>query len=247
MEVAIVALPHMANFDEFDPLARRSDTRLRYVREAADFGSPDLVILPGSKVTIADLDFVRDAGFEGRIRNHLWNGRALIGICGGMQMLGNSIHDPGGIESERPVAEGLGVLDIETRFMGDKLTTRTEGRIVGGRGLLSGAGGMNVSGYEIHVGVTESDDGASRAVETADGSAPLGYADRTGRVLGAYMHDLFKNAEFADSVIGNVARMKGLDQSVESEPFSQEAEFDKLAAHLRARLDMEAVYAAMGL
>ena len=74
VEVAIVALPHLANFDEFDPLARRSDTRLRYVREAKDFGNPDLVILPGSKVTVADLDFVRNAGFESRIRNHLWNG-----------------------------------------------------------------------------------------------------------------------------------------------------------------------------
>ena len=247
VEVAIVALPHMANFDEFDPLARRSDTRLRYVREAKDFGNPDLVILPGSKVTVADLDFVRNAGFESRIRNHLWNGRALIGICGGMQMLGNSIHDPDGIESERPTAEGLGVLDIETRFIGDKLTTRTEGRIVGDSGLLSGAHGMNVSGYEIHVGVTESDDGASRAMETADGSTPLGYADRTGRALGAYVHDLFKNEAFADGVIGNVARMKGLDQPVESEAFSQEAEFDKLAAHLRTHLDMKAVYGAMGL
>ncbi len=247
VEVAIVALPHMANFDEFDPLARRSDTRLRYVREAKDFGNPDLVILPGSKVTVADLDFVRNAGFESRIRNHLWNGRALIGICGGMQMLGNAIHDPDGIESDRRMADGLGVLDFETRFIGDKLTTRTEGRIVGDSGLLSGAHGMNVSGYEIHVGVTESDDGASRAMETADGSTPLGYADRTGRALGAYVHDLFKNEAFADSVIGNVARMKGLDQPVESEAFSQEAEFDKLAAHLRTHLDMKAVYGAMGL
>ena len=205
-----------------------------------------MVIIPGSKVTVADLDFVRNAGFEGRIRNHLWNGRALIGICGGMQMLGNAIYDPDGIESKRPMAEGLGVLDFETRFIGDKLTTRTEGRIVGDEGLLSGAGGMSVSGYEIHVGVTESDDGASRAMETADGSAALGYADRTGRVLGTYVHDLFKNEAFADSVIGNVAWMKGLDQPVESEVFSQEAEFDKLAAHLRKHLDMKSVYGAMG-
>lgn len=247
VEVAIVALPHMANFDEFDPLARRSDAQLRYVREAGDFGSPDLVILPGSKVTIADLDFVRNSGIESRIRSHLWNGRALIGVCGGMQILGNSIHDPDRIESERPMAEGLGILDLETRFIGEKLTTRTEGRIVGDDGLLSGAGGMSVSGYEIHVGVTESDDSAWRAMETADGSSALGYADKAGRVLGTYMHDLFKNKPFADSIIGNVARMKGLDQPDESEPFSQEAEFDKLAAHLREHLDMKAIYGAMGI
>ncbi len=247
VEVVVIALPRMANFDEFDPLSRRSEVRLRYVREASEFGDPDLVILPGSKVTVADLDFVRKSGFESRIRSHFWNGRALIGVCGGMQMMGNAIYDPNGIESERPVAEGLGILDIETRFVGEKLTTRTEGKIVGGEGLLSGARGMGVSGYEIHVGVTHSDERASVALESADGRTALGYSDRTGRTLGVYVHDLFKNEAFADSVIGNVARMKGLLQPREAEPFSQEAEFDKLAAHLRDSLDMKAVYGAMGL
>ena len=193
------------------------------------------------------MDFVRNSGIEGLIRRHLWNGRALIGICGGMQMLGNAIHDPDRIESDKTMVDGLGVIDIETRFIGDKLTTRTEGRIVGGDGLLSDTRGMRVSGYEIHVGVTESGEGASRAMETSDGSAALGYADRTGRVLGTYVHDLFKNKSFADRIVGNVARMKGLKQPVKSEPFSQEAEFDKLAAHLRKHLDMRAVYGAMGI
>ncbi len=247
VEVVVVALPYMANFDEFDPLARRSDVRLRYVREAEEFGNPDLVILPGSKVTIADMDYVRQSGIESRIRNHIWNGRALIGVCGGMQMLGRSIHDPDGIESDRRMAEGLGVLDIETRFIGEKLTTRTAGKIVGNEGLLAGARGMSVSGYEIHVGVTESDQGASSVMETADGGAVIGYADRTGRALGTYVHDLFKNEAFAERVVANVARMKGLDRPSESEPFSQEAEFDKLAAHLRKHLDMNRVYEAMGL
>ncbi len=247
VEVVVVALPHMANFDEFDPLARRSDVRLRYVREAEEFGNPDLVILPGSKVTIADMDYVRQSGIESRIRSHIWNGRALIGVCGGMQMLGSSIHDPDGIESERRMAEGLGVLDIETRLIGEKLTTRTTGKIVGNEGLLAGARGMAVSGYEIHVGVTESDKGASGVMETADGGAAIGYADRTGRAFGTYVHDLFKNEAFAERIVANVARMKGLDHDIESEPFSQDAEFDKLASHLRKRLDMSRVYEAMGL
>ena len=247
VEVVVVALPYMANFDEFDPLARRSDVRLRYVREAEEFGNPDLVILPGSKVTIADMDYVRQSGIESRIRSHIWNGRALIGVCGGMQMLGRSIHDPDGIESDRRMAEGLGVLDIETRFIGEKLTTRTAGKIVGNEGLLAGARGMSVSGYEIHVGVTESDKGASGVMETADGGAVIGYADRTGRAFGTYVHDLFKNEAFAERVVANVAWMKGLDRPSESEPFSQEAEFDKLASHLRKRLDMSRVYEAMGL
>ena len=247
VEVVVVALPHMANFDEFDPLARQSGVRLRYVREAEEFGNPDLVILPGSKVTIVDMDYVRQSGIESRIRSHIWNGRALIGVCGGMQMLGSSIHDPDGIESGRRMAEGLGVLDIETRFVGEKLTTRTEGKIVGDRGLLAGARGMAVSGYEIHVGITESDQGASGVMETMDGEAVIGYTDRTGRVLGTYVHDLFKNEAFAERIVANVARMKGLDRPTESEPFSQEAEFDKLASYLRKSLDMSRVYEAMGL
>ena len=247
VEVVVIALPHMANFDEFDPLSRQPGVRLRYVREADEFGDPDLVILPGSKVTVADLDFVRKSGFERRIRRHLWDGRALIGVCGGMQMLGNAIYDPHGIESERHVAEGLGILDIETRFIGEKLTTRAEGRIAGREGLLSGALGMSVSGYEIHVGVTRSEGGSSVAMESADGKTALGYADRTGRTLGVYVHDLFKNRAFADRIIGNVARMKGFERTNESEAFSQEAEFDKLAAYLRKSLDMKAIYGAMGL
>ena len=247
VEVVVVALPHMANFDEFDPLARQDGVRLRYVREAADFGNPDLVILPGSKVTIADLDYVRSSGIESRIRSHLWNGRALIGICGGMQMLGSSIHDPDGIESGRPGANGLEILDIETRFIGDKLTTRTEGRIVSDSGLLSGARGLSVSGYEIHVGVSGSEGGAVNAIESVRGGAALGFADRTGRVFGTYMHDLFKNESVAERIIRNVALMKGLERARESEPFSQEAEFDKLASHLRTLIDMSVVYEAMGL
>ena len=247
VEVVVVGLPHLANFDEFDSLAMRNDVRLRYVREAAEFGNPDLVILPGSKVTIADMEFVRHSGIESKIRSHIWNGRALIGVCGGMQMLGGSIHDPDGIESDKRMAEGIGILDIETRFIGEKLTTRTEGKVVADKGLLDGAQGMQVSGYEIHVGVTESDEGASAVMETTDGGTVIGYADKTGRVLGTYVHDLFKSEAFADRIIANVARMKGLEQPVESEPFSQDAEFDKLASYLRKHLDMNSVYESMGI
>ncbi len=109
----------------------------------------------------------------------------------------------------------------------------------------SGSRGMVVSGYEIHVGVTESEQGVSGVIETTDGETVIGYADRTGRALGTYVHDLFKNKEFAACIVNNVARMKGLDHPTESEPFSQEAAFDKLASHLRKHLDMGRVYEAL--
>ena len=220
---------------------------LRYVRKSAEFGNPDLVILPGSKSTVADLDFVRRSGIEGKIRNHLWNGRALMGICGGLQMLGNTIHDPLGIESDQSETQALGILDIDTKFIGEKLTTRTEAVVVTNIGLLADARGIKVSGYEIHVGVSASSGGATKAMESLQPSRAVGYLDSTGRVFGSYMHDLFKNEDFTELVIKNLARMKGLDVVAESVPFSQEAEFDKLAAHLRRHIDISAVYRSMGL
>ena len=250
VDVAVIALPHIANFDEFDPLSRRSDVRLRYVREAGDLGNPDLLIIPGSKMTVMDLDFLRESGMETRVRKHISDGRALVGVCGGMQMLGTAIRDPDGIESERPVAEGLGALDIETIFGGDKLTARTAGRVTTDDGILAGASGMDFSGYEIHVGESRSQGGAVKAMESRETGEPLGYMDSTGRVLGTYIHDLFKNEEIADRIIRNAALTTGERESggePQAEAFSQEAEFDKLAAHLREHLDMGAIRAAMGL
>ena len=247
VEIAVIALPRIANFDEFDPLSRLNGVRLRYVRKSAEFGNPDLVILPGSKSTVADLDFVRRSGIEGKIRSHLWNGRALMGICGGLQMLGNAIHDPLGIESDQSETQALGILDIDTQFIGEKLTTRTEAEVVTNTGLLADARGIKVSGYEIHVGVSASGGGATEAMESLQPTRAVGYLDSTGRVFGSYMHDLFKNEDFTELVIKNLARMKGVDVLAESVPFSQEAEFDKLAAHLRRHIDISAVYRSMGL
>ena len=247
VEIAVIGLPRIANFDEFDPLARIGGVHLRYVREASEFGNPDLVILPGSKMTVADLEFVRVSGIERQIRRHLWNGRALMGVCAGLQMLGNMIRDPLGIESDCPAVQGLGIIDVETEFAGEKVTKRTDASVVANSGLLTGASGMKVSGYEIHVGVSESGGGATRAVVSMQMDRAVGYLDRTGRVFGTYMHDLFKNEEFTNHVVHNLARMKGIERLAETEPFSQDAEFDKLATHLRRNIDFAAVYESMGL
>ena len=150
----------------------------------------------------------------------------------------NTIHDPLGIESDQSETQALGILDIDTKFIGEKLTTRTEAVVVTNIGLLADARGIKVSGYEIHVGVSASSGGATKAMESLQPSRAVGYLDSTGRVFGSYMHDLFKNEDFTELVIKNLARMKGLDVVAESVPFSQEAEFDKLAAHLRRHIDI---------
>ena len=245
IEIVVVALPHIANFDEFDPLARMSGLELRYVRSADDFGTPDLVILPGTKTTTQDLDFVRRSGMATMIRSHLLRGRALIGICGGLQMLGKRINDPDGIESDRPIVRALGILDIETTFSGEKTTTLTDARIVSDHGLLTGMSGIPVSGYEIHVGDSHASQGINTAIESVPHRHTLGYSDSTGRVFGSYMHGLFQNEHFSERIFANIARMSGLHIQHTSNPFSQEAEFDKLATHLRNHLDIGMIYQSL--
>ena len=221
---------------------------MRYVRQASELGQPDLVIIPGSKTTVDDLDVLRWSGLEEGVRRHLADERPLIGVCGGMQMIGTSIHDPNGIESSKPVVDGLGILDIDTNFMSDKLTTRTQGTIVGGKGFLKGATGLPFEGYEIHVGISDSQGRANPVMNLDDcGGPPVGFTDDSGRVLGTYMHDLFKNDAVVDRILSNVASMRGLSGEYDPDEFSQDEEYDKLADYLREYLDIGLVYRQMGL
>ena len=247
IDIAILALPHMANFDEFDPLARRDGVRLRYVRQAAELGRPDLVIIPGSKTTVDDLTALRQSGLEEGVRRHLEDERPLIGVCGGLQMLGASIHDPNGVESDQPAVDGMGILNIQTRFLGDKTTTRTRGTITGNSGLLKGASGLGFSGYEIHVGVSDSRGEANPIMSPDNGGPPVGFIDDSGRVLGTYVHDLFKNDKVVDAILNNVASMRGLAGSYETDDFSQDAEYDRLASYLREHIDVGLLYGSMGM
>lgn len=249
LDVAIVAPPHLANFDEFDPLARRSGVRLRYVRRVSEFGMPDLVILPGSKTTVGDLDALQRSGIAARVTRHIADGLPTIGVCGGMQMLGKTIRDPHGVESNMPVVEGLGALDIETEMMRDKTTTRTRVRITGDSGLLAGAAGLDFTGYEIHVGVSGSGDsrGAAAVMERADGGAPIAFVDESGMVVGSYVHDMFKDEAVTSAILGNVASAVGADAGDDAGGFSQDAEYDKLAAYLRENLDIGLVYEVLGV
>ena len=247
LDIAILALPHMANFDEFDPLARRDSVRLRYVRHGSDLGRPDLLIIPGSKTTMDDLDALRQSGLEQGVRRHLVDKRPLIGVCGGMEMLGASIHDPEGVEPNQPVVDGLGILDIDTHFKGDKLATQTRGTVVGSTGLLEGATGLAFSGYEIHVGVSSSRGQAKPVMNADNGGPPVGFTDFHCQVLGTYVHDLFKNDPVVDRILSNVASMRGLSGHYNPDEFSQDKEYDKLASYLRESLDIELAYSQMGL
>ena len=142
IDVAVIGFPHISNFDEFDPLAREAGVRLRNVEANDDLGNPDLVILPGTKATVADLEWLRSTGFADQVCGLSAKGVPLLGVCGGYQMLGSRILDPEGVESPLVETSGLGLLPVSTVFEGNKETHRVKAEVRSGEGILQGAGGL---------------------------------------------------------------------------------------------------------
>jgi adenosylcobyric acid synthase len=202
---------------------------------------------------------MRERGFAGRVRELAEDGAAVVGICGGYQMLGDVILDPQGIESAEPRTRGLELLPVTTVFEGAKETSRVTGEVTGSSGLLQGAAGTALDGYEIHMGRTATSPGSRRPV----GNGPFllkersgcpvrhvdGAVDSRGMVLGTYIHGLFYNRGVRASVLAALADRKGvsLPGSREDALHSIDAEYDKLAALVRSSLRMDLVYHSMGL
>ena len=251
VDVAIIRLPHIANFDDFDPLRHEPGVRVRYVGRADEFGVPDLVIIPGSKTTVADLDWLRVQGLVERILIARGGGTPVIGICAGYQMLGERLLDPDRVESSREEARGLGLLQTSTTFLREKSTHQVKGRVTNGRGLLSGCRGEQITAYEIHMGVSHGE-GLHRPflMETRSGGrvdVPDGALDDDGLTLGTYLHGLFHNRAVRRSILGYVARRRGValpDAVGDVEP---SVEYDKLANLVCENLDMELIYRVTGL
>ena len=246
VDVAVVRFPRIANFDDLDPLLAEPDVRVRWVESAAEWGDPDLVILPGTKSTIADLDWMRGQGLDAALSASASRGAAVLGLCGGYQMLGTAILDPAHVESARERAEGLGLLAVTTAFAPEKRTAQSEARVVAGRGLLAGAEGLLVTGYEIHAGQTAPDGAADTpAVALPDGT-PAGVLDGGGWVAGCYLHGLLHHTELRRRVLANVAQRRGR-RYAPAPPPDDEAAFDRLAAALRASLDLSLLHGLTGI
>jgi adenosylcobyric acid synthase len=226
LHIAVPILPHIANFDDLDPLEAEPNVELVRVRPGNALpGDADLVVLPGSKATIADLAALRSAGFDIDIAAHRRRGGIVLGLCGGYQMLGQSVADPGGIEGPPATVAGLGLLDVSTTLVPDK-------RLEAVRGTTNG--GAPFAGYEMHIGVTEGPDCARPFALLDDGSAD-GAVSADGRVIGTYIHGLFADdrqraawlARFA-AAPSNFAYEASIEQAL-----------DVLAAHLAAHLDLD--------
>jgi adenosylcobyric acid synthase len=227
IKIAVPLLGHIANFDDLDPLAAEPDVALDMVPSGRALpGDADLVILPGSKATMADLAGLRAEGWDVDIAAHLRRGGRLFGICGGYQMLGRRIDDPTGIEGPAGSAPGLGVLDLTTEMSGDKTLTE-----VGGRHMASGA---SLGGYEMHIGRTEGPD-RRRPFARLDDGRDEGAVSADGRVAGCYLHGLFAQDDFRHAFLAAICERPASGIAYESEI---EAVLDGLADHLGRHLDL---------
>ncbi|MHB1006868.1 MAG: cobyric acid synthase [Chloroflexota bacterium] len=251
LDVAVLHLPRISNFDDFDPLKAEPTVSLRLVDEAKELGRPDLVIIPGTKATVADLEHLRRGGLAAAVVALAREGVPVIGICGGYQMLGSTLRDPEHAESAVDEAPGLGLLPVATTFAAEKSTWRVRGRVLGGPGLLSLAAGEEVEGYEIHMGQTE---GAAQAVLRVEersgqpaGGGHDGAVSADGLVFGTYWHGLFNRQGFRQRLLVWLARRKAVELDELSVAVDKEREYDRLAATVREGLDMRLIYDLVGL
>ena len=237
--VAVVRLKHISNFTDFQALALHPGITLKYAQRPQDLARADVIILPGTKNTIDDLIDLRNRDMIAPIVRHARQGGLLIGVCGGYQMLGQVLRDPQGVESAAPEVAGLGLLDMEVEFHPEKRTVQSEGELTQAVDWLKPLAGTRISGYEIHSGVNRF------GAEAAFWMLPDGAANARGNVLGTYLHGLFDDGVLAEAIVNQARQLKGLD-AVETSGVSmadyRESQFAKLAAAVRANLDMSAVY-----
>ncbi len=250
VNIAITLLPFMSNFTDFNALAAEPDVALRYAAAPLDLASADIIILPGSKNTIADLDYLKQSGFFGALNEHVHRGGELVGICGGYQMLGREISDPHGLEAGGN-RDGIGLLDIATELSFQKRTVQVEAIPL----HLEAGSGCAVSGYEIHMGVTRRGDAAPsfRILGCSDRNkaAGEGAVSKDGRVWGTCIHGVFDRPEFRRLWLNRARQRKGLaalEIAVSRGVTMRLASaLDRWADHLEKHLDVSKIFVALGL
>jgi adenosylcobyric acid synthase len=247
VDIAVIRLPCISNFDDLDALALEEGVQVRFVDDPDQLGHPQAVVLPGTKSTIADLLWLRRMGLARAICELAQNGIPVVGICGGYQMLGRTISDPNGVESAEGQVEGLGLLPIDTIFSTVKATYQAQARIETKRGFFAEIEGQEVKGYEIHMGHSRGGEPAFRLLARGDQpvDASDGAVDERGRVFGTYLHGLFDNPNLRRAWLRSLgwdAAFSGL-RMVEV----REREYDRLAQEVRGSLDMERIHQIVGL
>ena len=275
LDVAVIRLPHISNFTDFLMLEHEPHISLRYVERPSQLGTPDLVILPGTKNTMDDLRWLRTSGMEAVIKKAHQNGSVLFGICGGYQMLGRRLSDPEHVETGGELA-GLGYLPMKTVFTKEKTRTRVRGTVAVISGALAGLSGCGIEGYEIHMGETTACEeyayGSTQMTgpeqhnhemcgvagnirpltELTDEIHGTKKADGTAQenVYGTYVHGFFDAEGVVQALACALAKRRGiaLDETVGKSLSAHRGEqFEMLAAALREHLDMEYIYRILDL
>lgn len=266
LDLAVIRLPHISNFTDFNALERHPGVQLRYVERASQLGNPDLILLPGTKNTISDLIWLRESGLEPAIlRKTEFDRVPVIGICGGYQMLGEQLSDPNGVEGEEGrIIRGMGLLPARTVFEQRKTRGQMEVILRKNTGMFEKCDvGTRITGYEIHMGITEltgkaepifakTQDNQSQTTQTVQTMVHQnweGLEREDGLVIGTYLHGLFDNEELVSALLEKLAEKKGisLEITTESQEVYKQRQYDKLADLIRESLDMKAIYEIMGL
>lgn len=249
VDIAVIRLPKISNFTDFQVFSSMSQVSLRYVAKPSELGLPDFVILPGTKNTIDDLLWMRQNGLEGALLKLAAQGIPVFGICGGYQMLGESLMDEDGVESSLGKGEmkGLSLLPVKTVYESEKTRTRIKGTIGEISGILSALSGMEIEGYEIHMGRTQQEGLPFSSVLECQSGSEVNKTDGCFRenIYGTYIHGIFDKEGIADTIVKALLRNKGMDDSKIS-PLNyhsyKEQQYGLLAAGLRNHLDMELIY-----
>ncbi|BAH37540.1 MAG TPA: cobyric acid synthase [Gemmatimonas aurantiaca] len=251
LDIAVMRLPRVANLDEFQPLINEPGVRVRFVGDADSFGAPDLVIVPGTKSTLGDLAWLRERSLDACILAHRAEGGAVLGICGGLQMLGERIVDEHGVEQVGE-AEGLGLLPLVTHFEARKITRRVKAQVIGAQTLFGAdlRAAAPFDAYEIHMGrstSTERGQAPLFALESAQGRSHDGSCSSDGLVVGTYLHGALEHAPLRRAMLTQLAARKGVELPASGAATSVDDALDRLATVVCSNLDMDAVFDMMGL
>lgn len=247
IDIAVIRLPRISNFTDFNTFEYIPGVSLRYVKSVRELKDPDMIILPGTKNTMEDLKWLRESGLETQILKQAAKGKVIFGICGGYQMLGMELSDPFNVESGGTMA-GMGLLPTKTVFEKEKVRTRVSGNFNEVSGILAELSYVEFEGYEIHMGQTTYDFNEEKltTIDNVNGEDIIKndgfYKDN---VYGSYIHGIFDKEEVSKAIVESLCIHKGIDYSsistVDIEKYKEE-QYDKLAEGIRNSLDMKAIY-----
>lgn len=250
LDVAVIRFPRISNYDDLAPLEQEPGVNVRFVEDPAELGEADLVVLPGSKSTAADLSWLRSTGLAAEVVRRAGSGGRVLGLCGGCQMLGRAIRDPERVEAEVEHADGLGLLPVSTTFSREKTTAQVRGRLAAGSFL--GPAGAAITGYEIHMGRIDHEPGARPALELTHrngepAAVPDGAIAGDGAVVGTLVHGLFEDDGLRGAFLSALRAARGLRAPAAPAISTRDESYDRLADAALEHLDWELLTRLAGL